>query len=450
MKECFIGWGECNYFYFYVLYCLITHFLVHSLLSFDYLYKMFSEENDFRIPILKNHPFIESLYQYLGFIFFGSILYFIFVIKKSKSKINNENNNNNNIIASNRLIYNKKKMEIKNPNLVILLIVCFLLFFQMEIYDILYSFNFYDFDFWIFNIIFTLIFMYKIFKIKPFQHHYLSLIFIILIGLILILISTFIPDKETKENSYSNVEKIFNYKLFAIFIILFFIIISCSTAFARVEVKKIMEIKYISPLKLIILIGFIGLIFTLLSLVISSNVECNEDLKEYCKVYKVENNQTKIYFDNFSIYKYNLRAQDTTKFWIEIFVFYPLIIIGRFIKFYFELLIIYYLNPVFVLICDEFYYAIKENIVLILQFEPKFFVKISANIVAIIGYFIYLEIIELRFCGLNKNLRKNINKRSKIDLLIEFRSYSSSNLNESESNNNSNDLNIGLISTDND
>jgi len=305
----------------------------------------------------------------------------------------------------------------------------------MEIYDILYSFDFYDFDLWIFNIIFTLIFMYKIFKIKPFQHHYLSLIFIILIGLILILISTFIPDKETKENSYSNVEKIFNYKLFAIFIILFFIIISCSTAFARVEVKKIMEIKYISPLKLIILIGFIGLIFTLLSLVISSNVECNEALKDYCKVYKVENNQTKIYFfDNFSIYKSNLTAQDTTKFWIEILVFYPLIIIGRFIKFYFELLILYYLNPVFVLISDDFYYGIK-NLFFILQDDKKVYLKIPANIVAIIGYCIYLEIIELRFCGLNKNLRKHIRKRSKTDNEIEFGEIGFANDNENEDNN---------------
>ena len=450
MKECFIGWGECNYFYFYVLYCLITHFLVHSLLSFDYLYKMFSENGkELGIPILKNHPFIESLYQYLGFIIIGSILYFIFVIKKSKSKINNENNNNNNIITSNKLIYNKKKMEIKNVNLVILLFVCFLLFFQLELYDILYSFNFYYFDFWIFNIIFTLLFMYKIFKIKPFLHHYLSIIFIIIIDIILILIATFIPDKETDENAYSNVEKILKYKSFAIFIIIFFIIISCSTAFARVEVKKIMEIKYISPLKLIILIGFIGVIFTLLSLAISNKFECNEDLKEYCKV----NDQTKIYFDNFSIYKSNLNAQEPIKFWIEIFVFYPLIIIGRFIKFYFELLIIYYLNPVFVLICDEFYYAIKENIFLILKFEPKFFVKISANIIAIIGYFIYLEIIELRFCGLNKNLRKNINKRAKTDHFIEFRSYNGSNENDRESNNScnsSNEFNIGLIDTDND
>ena len=32
------------------------------------------------------------------------------------------------------------------------------------------------------------------------------------------------------------------------------------------------------------------------------------------------------------------------------------------------------------------------------------------------GYIIYLEIIELKLCGLNKNLRKNIKKRAELDM----------------------------------
>ena len=34
---------------------------------------------------------------------------------------------------------------------------------------------------------------------------------------------------------------------------------------------------------------------------------------------------------------------------------------------------------------------------------------------------IYLEILELNFCGLNKNTRRNIHLRSEIDLLLEHR-----------------------------
>ena len=41
--------------------------------------------------------------------------------------------------------------------------------------------------------------------------------------------------------------------------------------------------------------------------------------------------------------------------------------------------------------------------------------RIIAYFISIIGYIIYLEIIELKFCGLNKNTRKNIRKRAKSD-----------------------------------
>ena len=41
----------------------------------------------------------------------------------------------------------------------------------------------------------------------------------------------------------------------------------------------------------------------------------------------------------------------------------------------------------------------------------------SGDIGSIIGFLIYLEIIELNFCGFNFNLKKNIIERSKIDYI---------------------------------
>ena len=45
----------------------------------------------------------------------------------------------------------------------------------------------------------------------------------------------------------------------------------------------------------------------------------------------------------------------------------------------------------------------------------KFIINASMDFVSIIGYFIYLEIIELRFCGFNKDVRSAINKRERIE-----------------------------------
>ena len=47
----------------------------------------------------------------------------------------------------------------------------------------------------------------------------------------------------------------------------------------------------------------------------------------------------------------------------------------------------------------------------------KFLLDESGDIGSIIGFLIYLEIIELNFCGLNFNLKKNIIKRSESDYI---------------------------------
>jgi len=51
----------------------------------------------------------------------------------------------------------------------------------------------------------------------------------------------------------------------------------------------------------------------------------------------------------------------------------------------------------------------------ILQPTTNRVLRIIAYFISLIGYFIYLEIIELKFCGLNENIIKNIRKRAKID-----------------------------------
>ena len=54
-------------------------------------------------------------------------------------------------------------------------------------------------------------------------------------------------------------------------------------------------------------------------------------------------------------------------------------------------------------------YFIKEG-PMILKFNAAFF--------EFIGYLIYLEIIQLNFCGLNRDLAKNIKKRAKLDSIM--------------------------------
>jgi hypothetical protein len=84
---------------------------------------------------------------------------------------------------------------------------------------------------------------------------------------------------------------------------------------------------------------------------------------------------------------------------------------------YFEVLIIYYLTPVHYFFYDsayEFLYDTSQLIFSLIRKEDqtKIIFEIVGDFFAIIGFLIYLEIIELHFCKLNYNIRKNIIERS--------------------------------------
>ena len=66
--------------------------------------------------------------------------------------------------------------------------------------------------------------------------------------------------------------------------------------------------------------------------------------------------------------------------------------------------------------------------------NASFFIDFSSDITAIIGFLIYLEIIELNFCKLNKDLRKNIIMRGEIDQ-IDFEKDKGTTILDNESNN---------------
>ena len=107
--------------------------------------------------------------------------------------------------------------------------------------------------------------------------------------------------------------------------------------------------------------------------------------------------------------------------------------ICKFFSEYYDLLIIQYLTPVYIIFYSSLYYFIIEIISIFnnkiknnyyfngrqKNDEKKFYIfllELSGNIISIFGFLIYLEIIELGFCKLNYNLRKYIEKRSVDDI----------------------------------
>jgi len=186
-----------------------------------------------------------------------------------------------------------------------------------------------------------------------------------------------------------------------------------------------MEIEFISPINLLILYGILGFIFSSIVCLIETYFKCIGNEKKYfCHVTNIEENYD-LYIDNFFIFFKNFSLLKSKEITIEIIIFFVGMIINVCAK-YFDILIIKYLSPiyfVFTTLCANF---LNEFIQLIRDIIEKVkspnknrykedLLRISIYICSSIGFMIYLEIIELNFCDLNYNLRKNITMKGCID-----------------------------------
>ena len=198
-------------------------------------------------------------------------------------------------------------------------------------------------------------------------------------------------------------------------------------SYARVKIKLLTETKFISNYTIIIFIGICGIIMTIIEIIFSECFEChletmNETFKTLCFVNNTKNetyhDEIKTFFDKFG----TLSGLDV---FINILLIlsYPVIC---FFEMLCELLIIYYLNPIYMLVRDNIYNFCLRIIFVLLRansdindyITPRFFILESAEIFAILGYCVYLQLFELKFCSLNQNLDKNIIDRGHKELVL--------------------------------
>ena len=186
----------------------------------------------------------------------------------------------------------------------------------------------------------------------------------------IIFFSNFIPidvtiNNETKKlNIYEYVEEILGNWSYTFIIIIIYIILSLISSFTRVFSKKIMNEYYKLIYKIVFMVGIFGFIYTLITLIFTTFFKCNQTIKRICKINE--------HFDIINVYFSDLKIQfyyNKFLFFIEILIVTPLYLFIGFIQFTFEILIIYHLNPNFILISDCLYFGFKR--VLNFIFEIK-------------------------------------------------------------------------------
>ena len=112
---------------------------------------------------------------------------------------------------------------------------------------------------------------------------------------------------------------------------------------------------------------------------------------------------------------------ENNNIYIECFAVIPSFLVLNFVEFLCEILVIYRFNPNYVIIRDNIYYIVIRLLFVIFNYNNyneyisliQLIILEMAETIIIFGFCIYLEIIELRFCGLDKYLKRNIIKRAK-------------------------------------
>ena len=215
---------------------------------------------------------------------------------------------------------------------------------------------------------------------------------------------------------------------------LYFIFISLR-GYGRSKIKWFMDLRYIEATKILMYYGLMGTGICLTISLISTFIKCKDlnneiDLNNYiCKVnnclYKSDNDSTELYFENFKLYFQKFSTHEVKDILLEIILILLLMIIFFCCK-DFSILTIQYLNPVYMTFILPLYFFIQKLTLgiytLIVEHSffkvwsyygiLKFHFDISGDILSILGFLIYLEIIELKVCELNYNTKENIMSRS--------------------------------------
>ena len=309
-------------------------------------------------------------------------------------------------------------IKYKNLNILIIIIICYFFENLNNIISVLTA-SFSD------SMIILLIISYfntKMFKIKIYKHQKFAIIFNFFVLFIIGLISFILSMKsENDENIYKR-----NFWLIPIGFIIFFLI-TIIFSYSYSKIKWFMDFDFISLSKLLIIFALVGFIINIIISVLFTFIKCSENTNIFCKIY----DGRYYYFDNFMIFfeKLLIVCRDENKFNI-IFVicfliFYSFIL---FLYNFFAFSILKNLYPEYYYFTDPIIETLTEIIFLFHNriFKGYFFAKegddysisliifilnIIANCLIIVGFLIYIEIIELNFCGFNYNLRKNIRDR---------------------------------------
>ena len=374
MAKC-ISFGKIEKKYIYMLFIYIIMDICIYIID-EYGFEDFSD-----YEFYNNNKIINELMYYIN----QSFLYVFEFIRNRQNSLSNDN--------SSSKINNPFKIKILFIGLISLLELINL--FVNIILNFTEIFEYIEIDTYYMDLLFLLFSSYCFMKYSFYKHHYFSAIILLIIGNIKNLGNVLLSE-------FSSLLNIFPLLIKSFFQSIFFGLY-----------KILMDKYYFSPYKLSYIIGLINMVILLIICIIFTYIPCNENIERFCLIENEEQN----YFINLKSYlNYeNLRLiiisfiysiiysiqKLLIKMIIQDFTLCHTFIPLRLSNFIIESYMVYKY--------DYFYGKESEYKKIILL------IGLVSFVIDLILSLVFLEFIELNFCGLSKNIKKNIRKRAEID-----------------------------------
>lgn len=415
----YIIFGRFNKYHLIIFISIIFQIINEAIYGFNYNENIF---DDMKIFHNKGHEYFSK--HILIHLFFSQIGTFIFTIPFYiyEIKVLKEN------YTDSLLLDNKKNKKNKKKQYLLTLLIT-LLWIVEEYLFIFYAMILGGLEFWFLELLIICFLTSKMFHLKIYKHQKLALIlniFPLFIKFIFIILSTKL-EKKTSNKIF--IKYIWLIPLgFLIYLILAFI-----RSFVNIKIQKLFNYYFASQNKILMIYGLMGAIITSIICIITSSFNCSagETQNYFCKV--SENNNNSKYIDSFKIYHiifqgYSNGDSSQIKFEILVIIFGGLTF---FINKYSFLLVIKGLNPVIFVFSFPILFLFRKIILIIntLIISKSFYITdvtgikkirfsfdMIGDILSLISFLIYSELLELNFCGFDYNILKNITHRAIDDI----------------------------------
>lgn len=424
----YITFGNWNKNYLYIIASCISAVAFDVINGYGYyFYSLQLSDSRFN-----GHIYIHKLFYYLLILICATLFHFYENWRDKNKKVSREKTIEDLIIINDlTLIHNDINdytvQKIPDSFVFWILFVYIIYEFIDQLVRQFFGFG----DFWMVELLIMTYLCVRIFKVKIYQHQLIS-IYLISIPFLL-KVATMVLFFCNENNHLKDGEINYKYNdedghfkslfvahgwLFPISFALYFITMVMDS-YITISIKKIMDVKYVSITYILIIYGAFGAFFTLLFSSVVTFISCG---KKNDKIYDIYDYICQVVDENNDRYIENYRVYFSMNIGIDLF--YSLLRgIANGLYYLFMLKYVQTLSPVFKSFRFPMMYFLQKSILLyhIKSDEPmkflnaRFFIDLSSDFTAFICFLIYLEIIELHFCNLNKNLRKYIIMRANIE-----------------------------------